>query len=584
MSAAPPLNNSEPAVAPSTDPSAALGHIYAEYYGLSESPFAITPDPRFLFMSQRHRDALAHLLFAVKQGGGFVQLTGEVGTGKTTLTRALLAQLPPNVNAAIVLNPKQTALEFVQSICDELGVPRSGDNSSIKALTDALNTHLLVAHTRGERTLVLIDEAQNLEIGVLEQIRLLTNLETTKEKLLQIILVGQPELRLMLDRKDLRQLAQRITARYHLLPLSERETAEMVKHRLAVAGFTQHLFSDAALRMIHRASKGVPRIINVISDRALLGAYSENQRVIDRRIVLRATAEVLGDETAQQVSSNSRWIAIAIGVVLIGSMIALGVRWMSNRQSTPAVAPPAASSPVAPAATPPVADETAPVTTVIPAAPQAPTAVPADFAEAMHTPGIEVSLDRGMSTLLALWSKNYATASGMTPCDRAVAFNLYCTTGTATISQLKSMNHPALLKLETASGANIFAVIARVNGTELELRFGNQVYLVGSSELQPFWRGDSLVVWARPSIGTKMIAPGMQGSSVRWLSAALNRVEGSDAPAVTEFDAALKARVKSFQSKMGLPADGIAGEQTMIALLGAVAETGQPRLMPPAVP
>jgi general secretion pathway protein A len=581
MSAAPPLDNADPTVTPSTDPGAALGHIYAEYYGLSESPFAITPDPRFLFMSQRHRDALAHLLFAVKQGGGFVQLTGEVGTGKTTLTRALLAQLPPNVSAAIVLNPKQTAHEFVQSICDELGVPRPADVSSIKALTDALNAHLLDAHTRGQRTLVLIDEAQNLDVGVLEQIRLLTNLETTKEKLLQIILVGQPELRLMLDRKDLRQLAQRITARYHLLPLSERETAEMVKHRLAVAGFTQHLFSDAALRLIHRASKGVPRIINVICDRALLGAYAENQRVVERRIVMRATAEVLGEDTAQRVTARSRWAAAAIGVVLVGSAVALGVRWMSARDI--AVPSTAVALPPEPEQAP-AAAETAPTpATESAAANPAPVASPAGFSEAINAPDVQAGLEQGMTSLLALWSRDYRAATGIAPCDRAATLKLACFAGNATLPRLKAMNHPAILKLETPGGAEVYAVLARVNGAELELRLGDRTYLASASDVQPFWRGEYLLLWDRPPIGTTLIAPGIQGVPVTWLSAALSRAEGAPAPAEDAllFDAALTERVKTFQRKMNLPADGIVGEQTMIPLVGAIAEPGAPRLTPP---
>jgi general secretion pathway protein A len=581
MSAAPPFTDPDVTATPSTDPGAALGHIYAEYYGLSESPFAITPDPRFLFMSQRHRDALAHLLFAVKQGGGFVQLTGEVGTGKTTLTRALLAQLPPNVSAAIVLNPKQTAHEFVQSICDELGVPRAGDTSSIKALTDALNAHLLDAHTRGQRTLVLIDEAQNLDVGVLEQIRLLTNLETTKEKLLQIILVGQPELRLMLDRKDLRQLAQRITARYHLLPLSERETAEMVKHRLAVAGFTQHLFSDPALRLIHRAARGVPRIINVICDRALLGAYAENQRVIDRRVVLRATAEVLGEDTARQVSARSRWVAATIGVVLIGSAVALGVRWMSDR-SVPAALP-AATAPAPGTEPAPTTAGTPSAAPVVDPATAQPPAAPENFSDAMNTPGVQADLSQGMTTLLALWSRDYRSARGITPCDRAAALQLACFTGNATLPQLKAMNHPAILKLETANGSEVHAVLARINGAELELRFDGRSYPASASDLHPFWHGEYLLLWDRPQIGTSLIAPGIQGVPVRWLNTVLSRVEGVAEPTETAllFDAALTGRVKAFQRRINLPADGIVGEQTMIPLLGALAEPGAPRLIPP---
>ncbi len=573
MSAAPPLNNTEPDVTPSTDPSAALGHIYAEYYGLTESPFAITPDPRFLFMSQRHRDALAHLLFAVKQGGGFVQLTGEVGTGKTTLTRALLAQLPPNVAAAIVLNPKQSAHEFVQSICDELGVPRSSESNSIKALTDALNQYLLVAHTRGQRTLILIDEAQNLEVGVLEQIRLLTNLETTKEKLLQIILVGQPELRLMLDRKDLRQLAQRITARYHLLPLTERETADMVKHRLAVAGFTQHLFTAAALRIIHRATQGVPRLINVICDRALLGAYSENRRVIDHRIVLRAAAEVFGEDTARRATARARWSAIAAGALIVGGGIALGAQWMMSRNTpAPVTLNPAVTAELAPT---PAAPMPAPVDT----------APPVTFAEAINAKSTHASLEQGMSTLLRLWSRDYKSASGIAPCDRANALKLACYSGTSSLAQLTRMNHPAILKLKSARDDEVYAVLARIDGTELELRFDEQIFTASPTELSSFWTGEYLLVWDKPAIGTALIGPGMQGIGVNWLRGALDRIDKSPSPAenVLVFDIALSERVKAFQKKSRVPADGLVGEQTMIQILGSIPDSGTPHLTRPVL-
>ena len=260
--------------------------MYTNFFGINEKPFSITPDPRYLFMSERHGEALAHLVYGVTESGGFIQLTGEVGTGKTTLCRTLLLnRMPSNADVAVVLNPQLSALEFLEAICEELSISLPEPRGSIKALIDALNRHLLDAHAEGRRVILVVDEAQNLAPDVLEEVRLLTNLETAKQKLLQIILIGQPELRELLARNDLRQLAQRITARYHLEPLSREETDQYIEHRLKVAGALGEVFDVGAKREVYRLTEGVPRLINVICDRALLGAYSQGSRRVNRRLV-----------------------------------------------------------------------------------------------------------------------------------------------------------------------------------------------------------------------------------------------------------------------------------------------------------
>ncbi|WP_428312158.1 AAA family ATPase [Hydrocarboniphaga sp.] len=257
-------------------------------------PFTITPDPSYLYLSPRHQEALGHLLYGTGQYGGFVQLTGEVGTGKTTVVRTLLEQKLVDVDVAMIHNPSQNELQFVQSICDELGVVYESANLTLKTLVDALNAHLLKAHAAGRRTVLIIDEAQNLPRDVLEQVRLLTNLETHKEKLLRIMLIGQPELAELLARPDLRQLASRITARYHLMPLSEPETGEYIRHRLRVAGSNEDVFAPAAIREIHRAARGVPRLINILCDRSLLGTYAQGSRRVTPEIVRKAAVESIG--------------------------------------------------------------------------------------------------------------------------------------------------------------------------------------------------------------------------------------------------------------------------------------------------
>ncbi len=291
--------------------------MYEAFFGLAEPPFSITPDPRYLFPSSRHTEALGHLFYGVSAAGGFIQLTGEVGTGKTTVVRSLLAREPADVDIALVLNPRVTVTEFLQTLCEELAVPvTEAQKTSVKSLVDALTARLLEAHAAGRRVAVLIDEAHLLERDVLEQVRLLTNLETSTRKLLQIILIGQPELRDLLAREDLRQVAQRITGRLHLDPLAATETAAYVRHRLRVAGATREIFSPAALRELHRQSGGLPRLINVIADRAMLGAFARDRHEISTALVREAAAEVSG------VSSGSRfwgWTALVVCLLVLAA-------------------------------------------------------------------------------------------------------------------------------------------------------------------------------------------------------------------------------------------------------------------------
>ncbi|MBT5293100.1 MAG: AAA family ATPase [Cellvibrionales bacterium] len=301
--------------------------MYQNFFGLHEKPFSIAPDPRYLYMTDQHREALAHLLFGIGDEGGFILLTGDIGTGKTTICRSLLNQLPDNADIAFIVNPRLSVNELLQSICDELGIDYT-DSSSIKVLVDKLNQFLLEGYASGRNTILIIDEAQNLADEVLEQLRLLTNLETSEKKLLQLILLGQPELNDKLAQDNLRQLAQRVTARFHLLPLSAEETTAYIKHRLHIAGFRGELFSRAALKHIHSESRGVPRLVNVICDRSMLGAYTKDSIEVEYPIVLEACKEVLGREgrraAAQRSSgmsiqfseSSTVWIA-RLGVLLL---------------------------------------------------------------------------------------------------------------------------------------------------------------------------------------------------------------------------------------------------------------------------
>jgi len=324
--------------------------MYLEHYGLIEPPFSITPDPRFVFLSERHRDALAHLLFGITQGGGggFVQLTGEVGTGKTTLCRLLLEQVTQRedttpTRVALVLNPRVTPIELLESVCEELHIDLDGRRGSTKALVDALNAYLLDAYAQGLRVVLVIDEAQNLSVEALEQVRLLTNLETPTQKLLQIVLLAQPELRRMLAREDLRQLAQRITARFHLTPLDAAETGEYLRHRYRVAGGTRFPFDASAVKRIHAHSGGVPRLINVIAERTLLAGFAHDVPLLDARWVDRAAAEVL----PARERGTRRWaFALPVAALLLASMGAAAWWWpRAPVEAKAATTPPAIATP-----------------------------------------------------------------------------------------------------------------------------------------------------------------------------------------------------------------------------------------------
>lgn len=300
--------------------------MYLSYFGLQEKPFSISPNPHYLFLSERHKEALAHLTYGLGEDGGFVLLTGEVGTGKTTITRNMLEQLPENTQVAMIHNPALSELELLASICDELSIDYDAKNATLKSLTDVIKKHLEANHNAGGHTILIIDEAQLLAPDVLEQLRLLTNIETNHKKLLQIVLIGQPELQALLKRNELRQLAQRITARYHLLPLTQGQTAAYIKHRLHIAGCDKGIFSLDAMQTVHQLTGGVPRLMNLVCERALVGAFAKQQLVVDSKIVEKSATEALPVDfiASTQISKKSAfWPYIAAVLALFGAGVGL---------------------------------------------------------------------------------------------------------------------------------------------------------------------------------------------------------------------------------------------------------------------
>jgi general secretion pathway protein A len=534
--------------------------MYRAFYGLAEKPFAITPDPRYLFLSERHAEALAHLVYGIDEAGGFIQLTGEVGTGKTTVIRSLLARAPRNAELALILNPRMEDAEFILTVCEELGIGVPDDAlGSVKELSDILNRYLLRAHAEGRRVVLVVDEAQNLTPELLEQVRMLTNLETESQKLLQIILIGQPELREVLSRHDLRQVAQRITGRYHLQPLSRSETRTYVQHRLRVAGATMDIFTNAALRTLYSVSRGVPRLINIIADRALLGGYTEDRHRITPAMVRKAAGEVFD---RRMLPSWLPWAAaVATIATLAGGVVAYRALHVAPAAApvVAAIAPPATTAPAEPATPPP-----APVIRTL--------------ADALHGARAQTDSDTAYAQLFATWGASYQPG-GEDACTQALRQGLECVVVRGGVEQLRVFDRPALLELDEA-GVMHSVVITGLSGTEAELQVGGARERVRVQDLQALWSGDFVLLWRPPELDTRPLAVGAQGSTVQALRDRLQRVLGKGVASKPSpyFDTDLERDVREFQQQRGLAADGIAGLQTQVALDAAFRTPGTPAL------
>jgi general secretion pathway protein A len=525
--------------------------MYTSFFGLDEKPFSITPDPRYLYMSERHTEALAHLIYGVRESGGFIQLTGEVGTGKTTLVRSLLQQIPDFADVALVLNPQISRVEFLTTICEELHVDPPESRASIKALTDALNSFLLTNHSLGRRTILIVDEAQNLRVEVLEQVRLLTNLETSRQKLLQIILIGQPELRDLLGRTDMRQLAQRITGRYHLEPLSREETIAYVDHRLRVAGAVGQIFSDGAKRELYALSGGIPRIINVIADRALLGAYTSETHQVSAALVKQAVREVY-DEVPTGRPWWSRPMAVsllaaaAIAVVLASGWA--GMQWYAGRRPAPADA-------VAPAAAELPRNETGTAAARI-----------VELTPLLDKPAGLTSTDAAFTTLFGLWQLTFVP--GQRACVQAEEQGLDCLYQRGSLEQVQALGRPVILTLRDTRNDPHQVVLAGLGDSVAVIRLGDNDYRVATEELRQLWFGEYLLLWRPQTAGVRSFFPGMRDPDVLWLRESLASIqrEPLEPMASDVYDDALAERVRAYQKDRNLPVDGLAGQATQAAI------------------
>ncbi|MGZ8314590.1 MAG: ExeA family protein [Telluria sp.] len=518
--------------------------MYTHFFSLKQPPFSIAPDPRYLFMSERHREALAHLLFGVGSGGGFVLLTGEIGAGKTTVCRCFLEQIRENCELAYIFNPRLSVEEMLMSVCEEFHVPAPAAGS-VKTYVDAINRHLLDCHAQGRNNVLIIDEAQNLSAGVLEQLRLLTNLETSERKLLQVILIGQPELRTMLARPELEQLAQRVIARYHLGSLTEAETGSYIAHRLAVAGAAGTPFPPSLTPLVFRLTEGVPRRINLLCDRALLGAYVENTHEVTRAILRKAAGEVFAGPQPSPPPVR-RWAALA-GGLMAGAAIS------------------AAAWQLIPRETPKTVVAAAPARAKVPA----PAPVPVVAVRGHTEP------EAALRELAVLWGQPLEEGE---PCEAARRQELRCHQGKGGLYELRQLDRPAVLTLRDGAQTS-HALLVALDDANATFSIGGRRHTTGVAALAARFDGSFTTLWRAPRAFRNFVPEGESGADVDWIGERLAKFDSSPAPAAgAPFDAAMQERLRAFQSAHGLDADGLAGPRTYMRLnqLGGVAE---PRLL-----
>ncbi|NVI85608.1 AAA family ATPase [Janthinobacterium sp. BJB401] len=524
--------------------------MYTHYFQLKQSPFSIAPDPRYLFMSERHREALAHLLYGVGSGGGFVLLTGEIGAGKTTVCRCFMEQIPENCQLAYIFNPKLSVEELLLSICEEFRIAVAPGVSSVKGYVDAINAHLLASHAQGKNNVLIIDEAQNLSAAVLEQLRLLTNLETSERKLLQIILIGQPELRAMLARPELEQLAQRVIARYHLGSLTADETASYIRHRLAVAGSTaQTPFAPRLMAQIHAMSYGVPRRINLLCDRALLGAYVENQPQVTRQILRRAAEEVFAEEGKPAAGRGLRWPHVA-GGVLAGAVVTAALAWHFMPRPSPSAVPAVVAS--------------------VPAA----SAVAAAAASAPAPASVQ---DRNavLRQLASLWGEQLPAGDA---CQAGARAGLRCLHSRGGIAELRVLDRPALLALRDGEGREQLALLTRLQDETATLMLDGKQQSLPLSQLAQRSDGAFTTFWRAPRSWRDEVPLGARGADVDWLAQRLAQQRGLPVPAANlPLDAEMQGQLRAFQQSQNLRADGLAGPKTYIRLM-QLGDNSEPRL------
>jgi len=545
--------------------------MYTPYYGFHEKPFALSPDPRFLYLSTSHREVLGHLMYGIEQGEGFMAITGEVGTGKTTLCRTLLRRLGSDTEVAFLFNPTLTPLELLKAVNGEFGLSTFGE--SRPELTDVLNTFLLEQRSEGRRVLLIIDEAQNLSTDTLEQLRLLSNLETEKSKLLQIVLLGQPELDQKLAAQELRQLRQRISVWSRLGAMDAEETREYVRHRLRVAGALERpIFTDAALRAVYQRSAGVPRVINLVCDRALLAGYADQKAQIGRQQVVRAAKELRSARPWPKL----RWERVAIGLGAAGVLLSLallaviGTRGLAGRA---AELPPVSARPDPAVAAAPTSAPTATVPPVI------------DGVLGVHLPLSSPAEGRAqvLAAALALWRLPTASVPPLELEElraRLADERFELLPLVPELAALHRAATPVLVTLRDDSGIAHVALLRSLPGDYalLDGIVPGATLRVTQSDLLRHLDGEVYALWRDFESLPDVLGPGASGAAVSWLQSALAELGFYTAEVQGHFDEATRDAVALFQKERGLRSDGTVDAHTQMSLYQALPRYSVPNL------
>lgn len=524
--------------------------MYKDFFGFVESPFSIVPNARYLYLSQRHREAITHLQAGLGEGGGFAMLTGEVGTGKTTVSKAMLASLPGEVRAGLLLNPTYSSSDLLEAICDEFKISYPAQ-ASLKTLSQAISQYLVANHGEGLQTLLVIDEAQHLSVQVLEQLRLLTNLETDSQKLLKVLLIGQPELQANLQTTELRQLAQRITGRYHLLPLSANEVLQYIQFRVEKAGGKSKLFSSAAVNAIAKHTQGVPRLINLICDKSLQYAYQSGETSVTGKRALMACHDIMSFQAPMSnraKSSVSAGYLLALGAsLLFAGGVYLGAPYGLNEYHAYRAA----------------------------SAVEAQAAQPAEIAvETSLQPYLAQAQDKVIATLelYKVWGLKASVMDAS--CNTKSHGPYYCEQGRAGFEAVVKANRPVVVTLAVGQGRS-YAVLYRLTRDSAELLIAQRRIQVPRQWLEQHWQGEYQYLWHSPIQQTLKL--GLQGAGVAQLERLVSSALGEPSTGSDQFDEALKQKVQAFQRWQGLGVDGIAGHNTLIQL-DSVLNTKAPSL------